>query len=70
VTDGYFDQVLGLDPDSIWLDLCRNRDLAKDRCRAFLRRYVKDSVKWVPTLGQEEHEWERTVNSVNSLLNV
>jgi hypothetical protein len=59
-----------VDPDSIWLDLCLNRDLAKDRSRAFLRRFVKDSVKRVPTLGPEKYELKRTLNSANTLLNV
>jgi len=57
----YFEQVLTVDPDSIWLDLCLNRGLAKDRSRAFLRRFVKDSVKRVPTLGPEEYELKRTL---------
>ena len=59
-----------MDPDSIWLDLCLNRDLAKDRSRAFLRRFVKDSVTRVPTLRPEEYELKRTINSANTLLNV
>ena len=59
-----------MDPDSIWLDLCLNRDLAKGRSRAFLRRFVKDSVKRVPTLRPEEYELKRTLNSANTLLNV
>jgi hypothetical protein len=68
--NSYFKKVLELDPDAVWLDLCQNRDLAKDRCRAFLRRFVTDSVQRVPTLGPEEYEWKRTVNSANTLLNV
>ena len=66
----YFKQVLSLDPDGVWLDLCRNHDLAKDRCRAFLRAYVKYSFQQVPILGPEEYEEKQTVTSANTLLNV
>ena len=66
----YFEQVLKVDPNSIWLDLCLNRNLAKNGSGAFLRRFVKDSAKQVPTLGPEEYELKRTLNSANTLLNV
>ena len=68
--NSYFEKVLELDPDAIWLDLCRNRRLAKDRCRVFLRRFVTDLVQRVPTLGPEEYQLKRIVNSANTLLNV
>ncbi|KAF4632838.1 hypothetical protein G7Y89_g5286 [Cudoniella acicularis] len=66
----YFRRVLKIDPDSIWLDLCLNSDLATSRCRAFLRGYVEDSVQEVPTLGPEETAKKRTITSANSLLQV
>jgi hypothetical protein len=59
-----------VDPDSIWLDLCLNRDRTKDRSRAFLRRFVKDLVKRVPILRPEEYELKRILNLANTLLNV
>jgi hypothetical protein len=32
-----------IDPDSVWLTLCLNDGLAKAKCVAFLKAYVKDS---------------------------
>jgi hypothetical protein len=66
----YWRSVLEIDPDSIWLDLCLNSDLATSRCRAFLRGYVEDSVQEIPTLGPEETVKKRTITSANSLLQV
>jgi hypothetical protein len=70
-----------VDPDSVWLDLCLHDDLAKlakARCVAFLRAYVKDSEQEFPILvpleetGEEpqETEWRRAVTSAHSLLNI
>jgi hypothetical protein len=70
-----------VDPDSVWLDLCLHDDLAKlakARCVAFLRAYVKDSEQEFPILvpleetGEEpqETEWRRTATSAHSLLNI
>ncbi|KAI9658227.1 MAG: hypothetical protein M1821_002359 [Bathelium mastoideum] len=66
----YFGLVLQEDPESIWIDLCMDLDCAKDRCRAFLRRFVVDSVHTVPALGPEEQERKQAVTSANTLLNV
>lgn len=62
--------LLGIEPDSVWLDLCRRDDTTKRRCVAFLKAYVKDSVHEVPVLGPQETELRRTVTSAHSLLNV
>jgi hypothetical protein len=67
-----------IDPDSVWLDLCLNDGLAKARCVAFLKAYVKDSQQEFPILvpleetGEEpqETEWRRTITSAHSLLNI
>ena len=40
-----------MDLDNIWVELCLDRDSAKDRYRAFLRQFVLDSAKTVPVLG-------------------
>ncbi len=70
----YFYHLLDrIDPDSIWLDLCSNSDLAdlaKDKCRAFLQAYVRESAETVLVLGPEETASKPTVTSAYSLLNV
>lgn len=67
-----------VDPDRVWLDLCLNDELAKARCVAFLKAYVRDSEQEFPILvpleetGEEpqETEWRRTLTSAHSLLNI
>ncbi|KAM0270904.1 hypothetical protein ACHAQH_009250 [Verticillium albo-atrum] len=54
---------MAADPDAIILDLCYNRTSAEDKFRAFLRYYVKTSVQLRPSLGPEEYEWVRDVDS-------
>jgi hypothetical protein len=49
-----------IDPDSIWLDPCLNDDLAKARCVAFLKAYVKDSEQEFPILVPLEETGEET----------
>ncbi|RNJ54029.1 hypothetical protein D7B24_001004 [Verticillium nonalfalfae] len=51
------------DPEAIAVDLCHNRASAEDKFRAFLRHYVKTSVQLRPSLGPEEYEWVRDVDS-------
>jgi hypothetical protein len=66
------------DPDGIWLDLCRDDDLAKRRCVTFLTNYVQSSKVEFPILvpleqtapATPETETRQTVTSANSLLNV
>lgn len=45
------------------LDLCANRPSAEDKFRAFLRHHVKTSMQLRPSLGPEEYEWVREVES-------
>jgi hypothetical protein len=67
-----------IDPGGVWLGLCLNDDLAKARCVAFLKAYVKDSKQEFPILiplGEtreepQETEWKGTVTSAHSLLNI
>ena len=59
--------LLKRDPESIWLDFCRGYEEPKAFVRAFLRDYVESSVRKVPTLGPEEVQMERTVNSASSV---
>ena len=66
----YFRLVIKVDSDSVWIDQCLDKDLAKNRCRGFLKAYVKDSFQERPVLGPEETAEKRTVNSASSLLNV
>ncbi|RNJ54447.1 hypothetical protein D7B24_000463 [Verticillium nonalfalfae] len=51
------------DPETIVLDLCANRPSAEDKFRAFLRHHVKTSMQLRPSLGPEEYEWVREVES-------
>lgn len=68
-----------VDPDDVWLGLCRREDAAKKRCVAFLKYYVKKSRQEFPILvpleetgmeGTKETEWRQTVTSAHTLLNV
>lgn len=59
--------VLQVDPDSIWLDLCLASETAKDYCRVFLRAYVENSERRYPVLGPQEYEYRRTVNTASSV---
>jgi hypothetical protein len=63
----YFTDIVQIDPDSVWLDLCRGTEQAKNYCRVFLRSYVVDSERAFVTLGPEEYEFRRTVNSASSI---
>ena len=64
------------DPEEIIFDLCRGKtDAARkksavDHCKAFFESYVKRSVKPYPTLGPEEYEWKRSVESVRAVLSL
>lgn len=64
------------DPEEIILDLCRGkRDVVRkksaiDHCKTFFTDYVKRSVKPFPTLGPEEYEWKRGIESANTVLNL
>jgi hypothetical protein len=40
----YFNIILVVDANSVWLNLCKNKDFAKDRYRAFLKAYIKYSI--------------------------
>ncbi|OCK91338.1 uncharacterized protein K441DRAFT_223485 [Cenococcum geophilum 1.58] len=63
----YFTDVIEIDPDRVWLDLCRGIEEAKDYCRAFLWSYVEDSGQKLVVLGPKEYEYRRTVNSASSV---
>jgi hypothetical protein len=65
----YFSQSPKVDPGSIWLDLCLNSDLAKDRYRAFFKAYIKNAVQRVHILGLAKIALKQTITSVNFLLN-
>ncbi|KAF2184554.1 hypothetical protein K469DRAFT_578956, partial [Zopfia rhizophila CBS 207.26] len=56
-----------VDPDSVWLDLYRGTEQAKDYCRVFLRSHVEDSIEKFIVLGPEEYEWRQTMNSASSV---
>ncbi|KAF2473896.1 uncharacterized protein BDR25DRAFT_125887 [Lindgomyces ingoldianus] len=64
----YASEVLKINPDSVWLDLCRNSDEAKDYCRVFLRSYVVESVRPFPILGSQEYELRRTMTTASAVL--
>lgn len=67
--EDYFKR-LNIDPDEIWLDLCYNKDNAKDLARAFLTEYVQESQDATVVLGPEERIEQRSVTSALSLLGV
>lgn len=56
-----------VDPDQLWVDLCQNDFNAKRYCMAFLKLYVKCSVRKRLTLGPEEYIEETAVKSCRSL---
>ncbi|KAL8410445.1 hypothetical protein RB596_000215 [Gaeumannomyces avenae] len=63
----FFEGVFEIDPDEIWLDLCRDQDDAKNYCRVFLKDYVKYSERPVLCLGPEESKLERSVKAAYSV---
>lgn len=59
----FFKDIFGIDPDSIWLGLCRNETEAKNHCRVFLEDYVEFSERPVLCPGLEETKLERSVKA-------
>lgn len=62
----YFTQVHRIDPDSVWIDLCEGKDVSW-LIRDFFVTYVKNSVREQPSLGPEEYEIVRGINSAVSI---
>ena len=58
----YFTNVMQIDPNQIWLDLCLGTKAAINHCRLYLDDYVVNSVQKFVVLGPEEYEYRRTVN--------
>jgi hypothetical protein len=57
-----------IDPNQIWLDLCLGTEAAINYCRLYLNNYVEHSVQKFVTLGPEEYEYRRTVNSASTVI--
>ncbi|KAL8307040.1 hypothetical protein RB593_005776 [Gaeumannomyces tritici] len=62
----FFD-ILEVDPDRIWLDLCRGSSEAEDHCRTFLDDFVAYSERPCLDLGPEEYKMERSVKAAYSV---
>ncbi|KAF6821138.1 hypothetical protein CPLU01_12565 [Colletotrichum plurivorum] len=61
---------LGIDPDEIWLDLCRGKEGAIPYLQSFLKAYVDCSYEQRVCLGPEEYEYKRTVTTGVSMMEV
>src|SRR5947207_12733359 len=61
---------LRVDPDKVWLELCRGDKLAQDRCKTFLDSYVENSKRYFLVLGPKERELRRTVTSAATVREV
>ncbi|KAM9873428.1 hypothetical protein VDGL01_12488 [Verticillium dahliae] len=66
----FFRNVLGLDPDDIWLRLCDETPESIGYCQAFLQDYVVNSLEKRVSLGPEEYELARTVTCTKTILEV
>ncbi|EEY23992.1 conserved hypothetical protein [Verticillium alfalfae VaMs.102] len=64
----YFRNVLGMDPDDIWLQLCDESFKAIEYCQAFLQDYVVYSVEQRIALGPQEYDDVRTVTCTKTVL--
>ncbi|EEY24057.1 conserved hypothetical protein [Verticillium alfalfae VaMs.102] len=66
----FFRNVLGLNPDDIWLRLCDGNPESIGYCQAFLHDYVVNSLEKRVSLGPEEYELARTVTCTKTILEV
>ncbi|KAI0976370.1 hypothetical protein F4678DRAFT_416827 [Xylaria arbuscula] len=64
--DLYFSQVCGIDPDSVWIDICNGKDHS-DSIRDFLMTYVRHSDREQPCLGPSEYTTVRRLKSAVSI---
>jgi hypothetical protein len=66
----YFKDVVNIDPDQIWIDLCDGTEMAIARCQSFLTACIENSFRKFVVLGPEEYEYRRTLNSATSVTQI
>ncbi|KAI1385771.1 uncharacterized protein F4822DRAFT_432624 [Hypoxylon trugodes] len=62
----YFQDVQGIDPESIWISLCEGDDIS-DYVREFFSMFIESSVCERPCVGPEEYRKVWTINSTLSI---
>jgi hypothetical protein len=65
-----YTRVSEIDGEQVWRQLCENVSTAAQEFCSFLEYYIATSTKLVPSLGPDEYEEERTVNSAATIQDV
>ncbi|GKU05242.1 unnamed protein product [Fusarium langsethiae] len=65
-----YTKVSEIDGKYIWRQLCEGVSTAVQEFRSFLEYYIASSTRMVPSLGPNEYEEERTVNSAATIQDV